>query len=45
MPKIMAARAMNPAAFVMLSSKPDCDSIENQAPASPAMKPPRMTAW
>ena len=45
LPKIMAARAMNPAALVMLSSNPDWDSIENHAPANPAMRPPTSTDW
>ena len=35
LPKISAARAMKPAEFVMLSSKPDWASIENHAPARP----------
>ena len=44
LPKMRAARAMKPVPLVMLSSKPACDSSENQAPASPAIRPPITTA-
>ena len=35
---------MKPVPLVMLSWKPACDSSENHAPASPAMRPPMTTA-